>query len=100
MAARQLLITIVMAMRVVIRSNSTRQFGRLERQHGMVGRDDLAGRRKWIVAVGDLIRGRDRKVVDPRGAGEVAEIDDPGNAGMGFGVDDDVMRVEVVMDGL
>ena len=66
----------------------------------MVGRDHIAGRCQGIVAVGNLIRGRDRKVVDPRRAGEVAEIDDPGNDGMGFGVDDDVVRVEVVVDGL
>jgi len=76
------------------------ELGLRQRQHGMVGRDHLAGRGKRIVAVGHLICCRDRKIVDPRRAGEVAEIDDPGNAGKGFGVDDDVVRVEVVMDGL
>ena len=49
--ARQLLITMVMTMRVAIRSNRIIEFDRVERRDRMVSPDHIAGGREGIVAI-------------------------------------------------
>ena len=66
----------------------------------MVGRYDLAGRSQRGVDIGNLIRRRDREIIDPGRPGKIAKINNPCNAGLGLGIDDNVVRIEVVMDGL
>jgi hypothetical protein len=66
----------------------------------MVGRDQVDGMGEWVPVIRHIVGGGDGKVVDHGRTHHVAEIDDAGELIRHRRVDQQVVRVEVVMQHL